>query len=178
MIAGPRRVRTWLRSRTITIVFGTVLLMTISILRPAIGLGQDITIGAVEEITILPWNITLPARIDTGARRTSLDARDLKIVGKTVNFRLVNPNGKDQIIRLPLKGMQRVHSASGNPKRPVVEMTICIGQKKMTIDVNLANRSRMTYPLLVGRNVIKQGFLVDVRQSKILPPACVDKIEP
>lgn len=174
MKAMLRNVCTRLPFRTITIILGTVLLTTGSAINPAVGLGEDTIIGAVEDVTILPWNITFPARIDTGARKTSIDARNVKIKGNTVKFHLIDPKGEDHIITLPLKEMQKVKSASGQPNRPVVEMTICIGQKKMTIDVNLANRSKMTYPLLVGRNAIKKGFLVDVRKSNLLPPACQD----
>ena len=174
MMAMMRNIYARLHFKAMIGILGTALLTAVSIFNPATGLGEDTIIGAVEDVTILPWNITLPARIDTGARKTSLDARDVKIEGDTVKFRLIDPKGDDRIIRLPLKEVQTVHTASGHPKRPVVRMTICIGQKKMKIDVNLANRSKMTYPLLVGRNAIKQGFLVDVRKSNILQPACTD----
>jgi hypothetical protein len=143
------------------------------VLRPAACFGQDVTIGAVEEVVLLPWGIRLPARIDTGAATTSLDVCEMSIQGDTVAFRLADRCG-GQVLRLPLKTMRSVRSSSGHQVRPIVEMTLCIGRRKMQIEVNLVDRSRMTYPFLVGRNVIEKGFLVDVRQTNMLPPDCGD----
>jgi hypothetical protein len=44
--------------------------------------GQDkIRIGLVEDIILLNWGIRMPARIDTGAAQSSLDAREFMAVG-------------------------------------------------------------------------------------------------
>jgi hypothetical protein len=39
-------------------------------------------------------------------------------------------------------------------KRPVVSMPIQLGHETRTIRVNLANRKRFTYPLLLGREAL------------------------
>lgn len=176
MSIGQVRMRTEIHFRKAVAILAAGI-MIVALFPPVFCLGQDVAIGAVEDVLILPWNIRLTARIDTGAATTSLDARNLKMMGDLVEFRLPDPHG-NQLIRLPLKSMRNVRSSSGQQQRPVVELTICLGGKKMAVDVNLANRSHMAYPLLVGRNVLEQGFLVDVRQSGILPPNCSDKKAP
>ena len=49
---------------------------------------EKIRLGAVENVALLPWGVLMPARIDTGAATSSLDARNLVVKGKTVEFNL------------------------------------------------------------------------------------------
>ena len=72
-----------------------LLLALLFLLTPEVaGAEKRITIGTVEEVILLPWNIKLPARIDTGAAKTSLDARNLKIDGNMAEFRLPEESGE------------------------------------------------------------------------------------
>ena len=50
--------------------------------------GEKMTIGEVEEVVLMPWGVRLPARIDTGAATSSLDARELIVKDKMAEFRL------------------------------------------------------------------------------------------
>ena len=50
--------------------------------------GEKITIGDVEDVVLMPWGVRLPARIDTGAATSSLDARDLKVKDSVAVFKL------------------------------------------------------------------------------------------
>jgi len=121
---------------------------------------EKITIGAVEEIVLFPWKIKMPARIDTGATRSCLDARDIRIDGSMVEFRISDQYG-GKILRAPLKGRCKV-------------IEICIGSRRFLTTVNLADRSGMEHPFLLGRNILAQGFIVDISRSNILPPTCLD----
>ena len=47
-----------------------------------------ITVGAVEEVILNPWGVSFPARIDTGADFSSLDARDIEVRNNIANFKL------------------------------------------------------------------------------------------
>lgn len=131
----------------------------------------DETIGAVEDVLLLPPGIKLPARIDTGAATTSLDAHDIRVRGGIAEFTLSEKHG-GHTLRLPIAGARRVRGPSGPRARPVVALTICLGRQKMRIEATLADRSYLEYPLLVGRNVLKRGFLVDVRKKRMDPPDC------
>jgi hypothetical protein len=132
---------------------------------------EKVTVGEVEEVTLLPWKTKLPARIDTGATRSCLDARDIRIDGGMVEFRLPEKYG-GTLLRLPAKGRRSVRSAQGRVKRAFVEMEICIGTKRILTTVSLTDRSKMDYPLLIGRNVLANDFIVDVSKSYLLPPTC------
>jgi hypothetical protein len=134
--------------------------------------GETITIGAVEEVVLFPWGIKLPARIDTGATKSCLDARDVRIDRGMAEFRLPEKYG-GALLRVPVKGRRNIRSAGGSMKRPIVEIELCIGTKRILTTVNLTDRSEMNYPLLIGRNVLVNNFLVDVSKSHLLPTTCL-----
>ena len=133
--------------------------------------GEKITVGEVEEVILLPWRVKLPARIDTGATTSSLDARDLKVKNNMAEFKLPKKYGGLQL-RLPVVGWLDVRSADFKEKRPVVEIMFCLGPKLIHTQVTLNDRSTVRYPLIIGRNVLKDNFVVDCMHSHCLPPSC------
>ena len=133
--------------------------------------AEKVTIGAVEDVILLPWNVTLPARIDTGALTSSLDARELTVRDNKALFRLRNEYGSLRL-SLPIIEWRYIRSAIGEERRPVVEMEICLGRKRFRTQVTLKDRSRVKYPFLVGRRALQEHFLVDVSRSNVFPPSC------
>ena len=139
-----------------------------------IGEAQEkdkISIGILEDVVLLPWGVKIPARVDTGAATTSLDARELVVKDDIAEFKLAEKYGGTKI-SLPVVRWREVRSASGLQRRPVVEMRICVGPKVMRTKVNLIDRSRMSYPIIIGRNVLRRGYVVDCLCSNILKPSC------
>jgi hypothetical protein len=132
---------------------------------------DKIQLGAVENVVLLPWRVTLPARIDTGAATSSLDARNLTIKGNIVEFTLPEQYGGQQI-RLPILKWMTVKSAEAKEKRPVVVVDLCLGPKRIQTQVNLNNRSNVKHPLLIGRNTLKHNFIVACDTSYCAPPSC------
>ncbi len=150
----------------------TFLLILIILLVPGKGkAGDKITIGEVEDVILMPWGVRLPARIDTGAATSSLDARELKVKNNMAEFKLPKRYGGLQL-HLPVREWQDIRSADFKEKRPVVEITVCMGPKMLHIDVNLNDRSTVKYPLILGRNALKDHFVVDCEQTHCLPPSC------
>jgi hypothetical protein len=144
---------------------------------PASG---KIVLGEVEEVTLLPWGISLPARIDTGADLSSLDARDVSIRKNTAEFKLGRRHGGGQIT-LPLAGWRRIRTSTGTADRPVVELCICLGPKLVRTLATLSDRSEMSYPFLVGRSALNGTFMVDPSRSKaartICPKDALEQVE-
>jgi hypothetical protein len=132
---------------------------------------EKIQLGVVENVMLLPWGVTLPARIDTGAAISSLDARNLTIQGNIVEFTLPEEYG-GQHIRLPIVKWMTVKSAETKEKRPVVVVDLCIGPKRMQTEVNLNNRSNVKHPLLIGRNTLMHDFIVACDTSFCTKPSC------
>jgi hypothetical protein len=132
-----------------------------------------ILIGGVEEVVLFPWGVKVPARIDTGASMTSLDVRDLTVRKGLAQFRLPEQHG-NVLISLRVIRHCNIRSSDARERRPVVEMELCVGSRRMRVEVNLNDRSRMEYPLILGRNVLNQGFIVDSAREKILPTKCLE----
>ncbi len=133
--------------------------------------GEKMTIGEVEEVVLMPWGVRLPVCIDTGAATSSLDARELNVKNNMAEFRLPKKYGGLQL-RLPVIEWQKIRSADFRERRPVVEITFCMGPKLIRTQVTLNNRSTVSYPLIIGRNVLKDTFVVDCMHSNCLPPSC------
>jgi hypothetical protein len=133
--------------------------------------SEKLTIGAIEEIVLLPWNVRLSARIDTGATTSSLDVCDFKVEGKIVTFTLSDRCGGHKV-RRPLLEWKEVRTSEGSERRPVIMMEICLGPKLIKTHVTLNDRSKMEYPFLVGRKTLRGKFVVDVGRKNIWPPRC------
>jgi len=134
-----------------------------------------ILIGAVEDVVLLPWGVKLPARVDTGASMTSLGVRGLTVEKNVAHFRLPEEYG-NTLIRLPVLRYSEVRSPHHRQRRPVVRIELCVGSKRFRVDANLTNRDHLEYPLLLGRNVLSQGFLIDCGQEKMLPTKCMEGV--
>ena len=126
-------------------------------------------IGADEYVFILPYKIKVPARVDTGAATTSLDARNLSVAGDMVTFTLPS-QPRSSAITLPIVAWKYIRSSGSRERRPVVEMELCIASKRLNVYVNLTDRSDMKYPMIIGRNVTTGNFLVDTSKSFTTPP--------
>ena len=174
----PRVSRIWDRQRDLLV---SLLLRVPGLLFPVLVAllfsfgtsdGRELfTIGEIEEVVLLPWGVKLPARIDTGAATSSLDARDLKVTNKVAEFKLPKKFGELQL-KLPVLEWRGVRSADAREQRPVVEITLCMGPRKIRAQVTLNDRSGVKYPLVIGRNILKENFVVDCTQSNCLPPSC------
>jgi len=53
-----------------------------------------------------------------------------------------------------------------------VELEICLGSRRIRTLVNLADRSMVKYPLILGRNFLKEKFVVDVKRRRTAKPNC------
>ena len=155
-------------------------LVSLSVLAPfflfipgMVGAEEKVVIGGVEDVILLPWRLKLPARIDTGAAKSSLDAQELRVQDDLVEFKLPRKYGGMQF-RLPVVEWRHIRTPEGLERRPVVELEICLGSKRFRTQVNLADRSMVKYPLILGRNFLKENFVVDVQRRRMTRPICPD----
>lgn len=134
---------------------------------PLMAKSETQIYGYVEKVTLLDKNLTLSAKLDTGAKSASLNAANItEIEVKGVpylRFTVPTKDGEyvfecEYIGKVKIK----VRANEANPgllkltpmKRPVVLLHIKLGDKVRAIQVNLTNRKRFIYPLLLGRDAI------------------------
>lgn len=106
-------------------------------------MGNQHVIGLTEKVKIRGKKIT--ARVDSGARRCSIDRE----VAKELNLG-------------PVIDERRYRSAAGHARRPVVEEEIKINDIRVKVLLNISDRSKMKYRMLIGREALRKGnFLID-----------------
>jgi hypothetical protein len=106
-----------------------------------------IILGLTEPITIRNGEkeINLVARIDTGATSSSIHSE----LAKKLNL--------GPVVRTKL-----VKSASGVETRPIMKANLILKDLNLEEEFTLADRSHMTYQVLIGQNILKKGnFLID-----------------
>ena len=106
------------------------------------------TLRTFETIKIKGLNgkkIEVPVRIDTGAKRTSIDRTLAKDLGLLDEGNIL--------------WYKRFRSALGREKRPVVYLTFWLKGKKIKTAAGISDRSKLRKPVIVGRRDLT-GFLV------------------
>ncbi|MCY9821698.1 ATP-dependent zinc protease [Aeromonas media] len=133
-------------------------------------------VGEAEWIWVDAANDAFQARVDTGATTSSISAQEITIFernGKNwVRFFLSHQEMDDKIqIEAPLVRHVRVRQASADDldRRPVVRLTVRIGDMTEKAEFTLKDRSDMTFPVLLGREFLKDIAVVDVAREYIQP---------
>lgn len=132
-----------------------------------------VLIGRAEVVDFPKLNIvSIPARIDTGARTSSIWASNIQEEHGTLHFTLFAKGSKyytGEVISTKEYSQLVVASSMGQPDiRYKVKLVVKLHGKKIRASFTLANRSTQTYPILVGRNVLRGKFVVDVKKGKPL----------
>ncbi len=131
-------------------------------------IGQTARVG-IEEVAM-----EFVARVDTGAATTSLHAEEVRVANEMVDFVVFNRDGSRVPLRLPLARMGTVRNSGGSKERVFVEMTLNHEGESKRVMVNLNNRARLSYPLLLGRNWLMDDYLVDVSREPETPARAAD----
>ena len=126
------------------------------------------TIGRVEKISFPKGGIfDVPAKIDTGAKTSAIWATDIKVASEVLSFVLLAPSSSfytGKKISLTSFSETIVLSSNGiSQKRFKVKLQVKLDGRKINAAFTLADRSRQMYPVLIGRNVLRGKFVVDVK---------------
>ena len=89
-------------------------------------------------------NKSFKARIDTGAKRSSIS----KSLAKKLKLG-------------PAIGKVEVKSSNGISMRPLIIIEFLLKGVGISTEFTIADRKHMSYPILIGRNALKKGFLID-----------------
>lgn len=136
---------------------------------------KKLIVGWREWASIPELNIKrIKVKVDTGARTSSLHAVHLKKTGRTrpmIEFEC-NPHqdgGRLIKCKLPLIDERKVKSSNGHSSlRPVVKTKIKIGDVEWPIEITLIDRDIMGFRMLLGRQALKNSFLVSPGESYLI----------
>lgn len=136
-----------------------------------------VVMGWVEKAVLFPSRVQFLAKLDTGARTTSINADDVSRFEKNgrqwVRFTIRNRNGDEATFERPIVRIARIKRTGVKAvERIVVSLRICIGKFKTLAQVNLANRRNMLYQLLIGRRFMQGRILVDSDKKYLASAEC------
>lgn len=164
------------RLATLTVVAGCTLIGgTAPVLSQA---KEKTTIGRVEKVWIGEANVVLRAKIDTGAHTSSLGADHIEMFKRSdrewVRFSFFDEAGDSVTLERRLVEFKplKERNESGTETRPVVLLKLCIADIYRLTRVNLTNRKKLNYPILVGRRFLFGRAIVDVSRQYTSEPHC------
>ncbi|MFI8481539.1 ATP-dependent zinc protease [Pseudomonas sp. NPDC078700] len=159
-----------------------VSILALGLMAPGLSAAQSGKVfGWVEKGSIEPEGIEVKIKLDTGAKTSSMHAEDLERFKKDgdewvrFNIELEDiDSGKKKNVEVERKVVRniKVRGAGGAERRPVVMMSMCIGDEVHKEQFSLNNRSKMNYPVLIGRSTLEHLGLVDVSKTFTSEPKC------
>ncbi len=137
--------------------------------------------GWVEKVRIDHQDFKVKAKLDTGAKTSSINAIDIKSFKKDgenwVKFTLIMTDTEDNqhAIKMerPRSRRTNIKNHDGNhDKRYVVDLDMCFNGHIVTTEFTLANRSEYIYDVLLGRRFLKKFAIVDPKRIFLTSDHC------
>lgn len=107
----------------------------------------------------------LHARVDTGARTSSIWATEITETEEGLRVRFASPDHDIYNYEQTFTHYKRVNVSSSMGATQVrykIKMPIVIGRRRIMATFTLADRSTQVYPVLLGRSTLNKKFIVDV----------------
>lgn len=106
-------------------------------------------------------------KVDTGAYTSSIHVVSAKIINGTLSVQF--SENDSQLIEFDTWQTKKVRSSNGfMDERYAVKGTIKLGEKTYKTFFTLTSRSRMRYPILLGRKFLNNRFIVDTSKINVL----------
>ncbi|UXI03857.1 ATP-dependent zinc protease [Photobacterium sp. TY1-4] len=119
---------------------------------------------------------SIKAKVDTGAKTSALHAFIVNPYQKDgedwVQF-FIHPwqNDTNTVVECHARlcDQRQVTDSGGHREmRYVIQTEIALGDEILAAEITLTDRESMKFRMLLGRNVLKQGFMVDSARSFLL----------
>ncbi|MFW7523661.1 RimK/LysX family protein [Vibrio ostreicida] len=118
--------------------------------------------------------LRFPVKLDTGADVSSINAQNIKRFQKEgkdmVTFTYANDAGLTKEFTREVVDVMNIKAKAGEQanQRPVVLMRVRLNHLERTIKVNLQDRGRFHYSMILGKNFLQYGALVSSDARYIL----------
>ena len=141
----------------------------LSVLALPVMAAEPMLYGRYEYIKLPEIGETLQAKMDTGALTASLSAKHIETFTRDgepwVRFQLATKGASDKVYEHKVARISKIKNRAdedddkeepASAKRPVVDLEMCLGSVKRTVEVNLTDRSSFNYPLLIGAKALRE----------------------
>jgi len=128
-------------------------------------------IGRAEKVLFPELSdMLLHARIDTGARTSTIWGK--AVINKNDQLEVTFVGDKNLVHTFSDYGHRVVATSTGHTEaRFTIKLLVVLAGRKVRATFTIANRSSQVYPVLIGRNVLKGKFIIDVDMGTVLKAA-------
>ena len=132
-----------------------------------------VVVGRVERGNFPQFDVFgVPAKIDTGAYRSSVWASNIQELDGQLSFTLLGPSSEwysGAVYSTDRYEKVEVENSFGQKQeRYSVFIKIKMGPKLVSTNFTLSDRSMKIYPVLIGRKLLKGRYVVDVAEGEPL----------
>ena len=134
---------------------------------------QKDLIGRLERVSLPEFGLeNLEAKIDTGAYNGSIHVSEVyeeEVDGKKVlKFKLLDEEHEvynDKVFSVEEYEIKKVKNSLGDEDRYFIPTKMVLKNKEFNVKLGLADRTDMRRPILIGRKIIKNHFIVDASKK-------------
>lgn len=132
-----------------------------------------VVVGRVERVNFPQFDVVgVPAKIDTGAYRSSIWASNVAEADGVLTFTLLAAGSEwysgKQYTTKRFEKVEVENSFGHKQERYSVYIKIKMGPKIVNTNFTLSDRSMKIYPVLIGRKLLKGRYVVDVAEGEPL----------
>ena len=111
------------------------------------------------------------AKVDTGAWNCSLHCSKAEVHDGILEFIVLDeehPEFTGMPFRFRKFDRREIRNSSGESElRYVIKTTILIFNRRIRAEFSLSNRGNLKFPVLLGRKILRNRFLIDVTQKDL-----------
>jgi hypothetical protein len=162
--------------KTLYFLIATLGVISLVLVSPGAAQGKQV-VGWLEKVCIYPGNLFIIAKLDTGAKNSSLNASNVTEFTRNekqwVRFNVTSRYGKTITIERKVHSIVKIKDNDGTPQsRLAILLGICLGSFYKEVEVNLADRSHFNYQMLIGRSFLHGNVIVDPSIKFTTKPIC------
>lgn len=137
---------------------------------------DKILIGKTDKADFIDWDLKeIPIKIDTGAYRCSIDSCYAKVFKinkvRTLKYTLLNedhPAYNGKVYQTSEFKTSKVKSSNGSKEeRYIVKSNIQLFGINFLAEFSLSTRTDMKFPILIGRKLLNNKFIVDTSKVNL-----------
>lgn len=145
-----------------------------------IGHSETVFLGQSRELVY-------DAKVDSGAESSSLHATQIHTFVKNikeqgaikellfVRFQTRDDLGRERSIERMVSRIDQVKNAIGVSTRYFFHETIWVNERSYDVEISLADRSNLSKKMLLGKNLLNQGYLIDTEKAYVVTHALVSR---
>lgn len=162
--------------KSLYFLIATVGLISLVHVSPVAAQGKQV-VGWLEKARIYPGNLVVIAKLDSGAKNSSLNVSHITEFTRNgeqwVRFKVTSRYGKTVTFERKVQRVVKIKRHGAMPQiRFAIRLGICLGSSYEEAEVNLVNRSDFNYQMLIGRSFLKGNVIIDPSLIYTTKPNC------